>query len=458
MDKDQQIKNLTAQVEKLVLLVEKLTQTVAKLTKENMELKERLAHYENSKNSRNSSIPPSKDENRPLKTKSLREKSQKRIGGQHGHKGSTLQMSENPDHIIDHLPCYCGKCGSDLSNLPYCLMGQRQVVDIPPIKPEYTEHRIYQKRCACGHDTCSTYPSEAIATVSYGPGVESLVGYLHTRQYLPFMRMKELFNDVLNLSISEGGLHCMMNRLTKKATPIYEQLRTRITESKVVGADETGAKMNGKKIWIWTWQNTKTTFIAASPNRGYDTIKENFPDGFPNTILVSDCWKSHFQPKALQHQLCIAHLLRELNYFQECYKSDWAKKCKTIFMRGLDIKTKMKPSDYKNHHPPRELIEKCMDELLSEITDAKHKEVTTFRKRMTKYRNHIFTYLYHPEVPSDNNGSERAIRNVKVKQKISGQFKSMEGANRFAILRSITDTAIKNGQNVLNSLLCVAQL
>lgn len=435
-----------------------LTRQVSKLTAENVDLRERLARYENPKNSRNSSVPPSKDENRPFKTKSLREKSGKRPGGQMGHKGSTLEMTKTPDAIVDHIPCFCGKCGSDLTELPSVLDGKRQVIDIPPVKPEYTEHRIFQKHCACGHTTSGTYPPEAIASVNYGPGVESLVGYFHTRQYLPFMRMKELFNDVLNIPISEGGLHCLLNRLTAKADPIYEQLRARIAQSKVVGTDETGAKINGKKGWMWTWQNDEVTFIVASLNRGYDTIQSHFPEGFPKSIIVSDCWKSHFQSVAAGHQLCMAHLMRELNYFQQRYKSPWATKCKSVFMRSIVIKKQMHPDDYRNHQQPLSLIETDMDELLSEHPDPKHKEVITFQKRLTKYRNHLFTFLYHPSVPPDNNGSERAIRNIKVKQKISGQFKSNSGAQGFAVLRSVTDTAIKNGQNVLSALLCTANL
>jgi transposase len=451
LNKDEQIKDLLAQVELL-------TRQVSALLKENAELRERLARYENPKNSRNSSVPPSKDENRPFKSKSLREKSGKRPGGQAGRKGSTLEMTENPDHRINHMPCYCGKCGSDLSGVPYDLSGKRQIIDLPPIKPVFTEHRIYQTQCACGHTTSGTYPAAAIAAVNYGPGVESLVGYFHSRQYLPFLRMKELFNDVLGIPISEGGLHCMVKRLTEKAIPIYEHLRTRIIESSVVGTDETGAKVDGKKSWMWAWQNAKTTFIAASPNRGYATIEKNFPNGFPKSIIVSDCWKSHFQPIAAGHQLCMAHLLRELNYLQERYQSAWAKKCKVLFMRAMALKKQMNAEDYLNHQPPRSLIETHMDQLLSMPTNDKHKEVTTFKKRMIKYRSYLFTFLHHQQVPPDNNGSERAIRNIKVKQKISGQFKSKNAAQRFAILRSITDTAIKNGQNVLNSLLCVAML
>jgi hypothetical protein len=127
-------------------------------------------------------------------------------------------------------------------------------------------------------------------------------------------------------------------------------------------------------------------------------------------------------------------------------------------MQAMALKKQMNAEDYLNDQPPRSLIETHMDQLLSIPTNDKHKEITTFKKRMIKYRSYLFTFLHHQQVPPDNNGSERAIRNIKVKQKISGQFKSKNAAQRFAILRSITDTAIKNGQNVLNSLLCVAML
>jgi hypothetical protein len=159
LNKDQKIKALLARVDELARIV-------SMLMAENARLTEGLARYENLKNSRNISVPPSKDENLPLKTKSHREKSGKRPGGLRGYKGSTLEMTETPDVIIDHMPCYWGKCGTDLSELPCDFTGKRQVIDLPPMKPEYTEHRIYQKQCACGHTTSGTYPAEAIAAVN----------------------------------------------------------------------------------------------------------------------------------------------------------------------------------------------------------------------------------------------------------------------------------------------------
>ena len=428
------------------------------LRKENQVLRNKLSKHENPKNSSNSSVPPSKDERRPFKTKSLREQTGKQVGGQKGHDGNTLKMSPSPDKIIEYIPDFCTKCGGNLEGVPYDFTGKRQVVDIPIIRPEYIEHRVFERKCGCGHTTCSSYPKNVNASISYGSNTESLVGYLYSRQYVPFDRMKELFNDVFSLPISEGGLHQLLNRLSQKATPAYQMIKEKITASSVVGADETGVKINGKKCWYWTWQNEDLTFILPSTNRGFDTIKSNFENGFQKSVLVHDCWKSHFQTQAQTHQVCTAHLLRELNYFIESYKDHWSSKFRQLLLDALKIKKEMKHSDYYNYHPPRTKIENRLIVLLEQIVNKNHSDLIAFHKRMNKYKEYLFNFLYYPDVPANNNGSERAIRNIKVKQKISGQFKSILGALNFAKLRSITDTAIKNGQNVCNALKVIAKL
>lgn len=440
----------------LIEQIAQLTKRVDRLEQENTELRKKLSKYENPKNSRNSSLPPSKDENRPLRTKSLREQTGKKPGGQPGHDGNTLKVTSAPDKIAEHIPQYCHCCGRDISDLPSELIGKRQVIDLPPIAPEYTEHRVYQKTCRCGHITKSDFPTGVNTPVRYGSNVESLIGYFHCRQYVPFDRMREIFNDLFHLPVSEGGLHYILNRLAVKALPAYELIKNKITNSKVVGTDETGVKINGKQHWYWTWQNEKSTFIVASENRGFKTIEKNFSQGFPQSVLVHDCWKSHFQTQALDHQVCIAHLFRELNYFTERYKDPWVSRFKKVLKQAIEVKKQMSVSDYYQPCHQRHNMENALNALLGEEINEKHKELVTFKKRMAKYRDYLLVFLYHPKVPPDNNGSERAIRNVKVKQKISGQFKAMIGANQFAVLRSITDTALKNGQNVLNALGVIA--
>jgi transposase len=448
----------SALIEQLFVEIKALKERMLVLEKENTFLREKLSKYENPKNSRNSSVPPSKDENRTPKTKSLREQSDRKVGGQKGHEGNTLKMTQTPDEIITYTPDFCGKCGSDIHELPSDFVGKRQVIDIPVVQPFYVEHQVYKKTCSCGHQTCGSYPENVKASISYGANTESLIGYFFARQYLPFNRMRELLNDAFGLSISEGGIHELLNRLALKATPAYDMIKERIASSKVVGTDETGCKINGVKSWMWTWQNDLATFIAPSFNRGFATIQSNFEFGFINAVLVHDCWKSHFQVHTQNHQICIAHLLRELNYFIEVHKDPWAINFRQLLLDSLEIKHKMNHEDYYNNHAPKDDILTRFSKLLSENINEKTKDLHAFFKRMTKYKDYVFSFLHYPDVPADNNGSERAIRNVKVKQKISGQFKSFEGAMNFAVLRSITDTAIKNGQNVLNALFVVAEL
>jgi transposase len=428
------------------------------LQRENDILKEKLAKYENPKNSNNSSVPPSKDENRPFKSKSLRKKTGRKPGGQKGHEGTTLQMVTNPDETIDHSPEYCECCGKNLIDTPSVFVGRKQVVDLPPIEPVVTEHRVYKKECDCGHVTMSSFPGGLQAPVSYGPMIESLAGYFHSRQYIPFLRMQELFHDIFSVPISEGGIHCLINHLSDKAIPLYHRIRDMIRTSTVVGTDETGAKLNGKKIWIWTWQNDGLTWLCGTNNRGYKTIEENFPGGFRKSVFVHDCWKSHFLTDVYTRQLCTSHLLRELNYLEERYQHRWPVKFRKLLLEGIKLKKKLTPGDYYQPVIERTKLENKLEKLLECEIDEKLKELVSFRKRMLKYKDFILTFLYHPKVPPDNNGSERAIRNVKVKQKISGQFKSWKGVKNFMVLRSITDTALKNDQNVLRALNLIAKL
>ena len=419
-------------------------------------LERELARYKTKKDSNNSSLPPSKDDNRPLRTRSLREKCSRKAGGQPGHDGSTLKMTDNPDEIIEHRACFCPECGKDVSGEPFEFFEKRQVIDIPVIKQIVTEHRVYRCTCTCGKVVESDFPVDVNRPVKYGKGIESLVGYLSVRQYLPFKRLREMLNDIFAVQISEGGLHCLLKRLASKGVDAYEMIRQNVLNSPVIGTDETGVKVNGKRHWFWTWQNDRATYIAASDNRGTTTINENMSGISKEAVLVHDCWKAHFQTPVGSHQLCTAHLERETKYLEERYKVDWPVRFRSMLKKAHELKKQLTPPLYYYPNQLRTDLENELEYLLREPLDPKHKEMISFQKRIIKYRDHVFTFLYHPDVPADNNGSERAIRNVKVKQKISGQFKILSAAENFAILRSIIDTAIKNNQNVVGALSAIA--
>ena len=443
-------------IEELLGIIQVQAQQIDILNKKITELEKKLEHYTTRKDSNNSSVPPSKDENRPPRTGSLRQKSGRNIGGQAGHEGKTLEMSETPDEVIEHRACFCPECGKGLHDKPFEIIGKRQVIDIPVIKQIVTEHRVYRCKCSCGKIVESEFPVGVDSPVRYGKNIESLIGYFNVRQYLPFKRLQEMMHDLFGVPISEGGLHLLINRLANKGADAYEMIRKSILSSRVVGTDETGMKINGKSHWFWTWQNKRATYIAASANRGTSTIVKHMSDISENAILVHDCWKAHFQTNVDRHQLCTAHLERETKYLEQRYKTDWPVRFRNMLKQAQELKKQLMPADYYCPNHFRSSLEKELDNLLAEPLLPDQKELVTFQKRIIKYHDYIFTFLYHPDVPPDNNGSERAIRNVKVKQKISGQFKILEAAQNFAILRSIVDTAIKNEQNVLLALNAIA--
>lgn len=447
-------------IESLFERIKILEQNNAFLIKRVVDLEAELASFKKKKNSNNSHTPPSQDPNRPKKNQSLREKTGNKPGGQLGHEGSTLLCSDIVDEIIEHKPGYCNGCGNDLKDITETLIESRQQIDIPPIKPICVEHRIYRKTCSCGHQMESKFPTNITAAVQYGPGVESLVGYLHARQYLPYHRMQEFFKDVMNLPVSVGGINNILKRLTKKALPYYQTIKERIENAVFVGTDETSVKVNGNKDWIWTWQNEDLTFLVHSDNRGFKTIEDTFGNGLPNAILQHDRFACHFKCDALKHNICMAHLLRDLKYIDELYDKQctWAIEMRTLIMQALELKKELTITAYYGPCEKRQKIEIKLNELLSCAIDKEHTKAKALLKNLLKHRNSIFNFLWHPKVPPDNNGSERAIRNIKVKQKISGQFKSTEGASCFVILRSVIDTTIKAGQNVLAALVLIATL
>ncbi|WP_132071623.1 IS66 family transposase [Flavobacterium ranwuense] len=177
-------------------------------------------------------------------------------------------MIANPDIIIEHKPEFCNHCGHDLSDEPTTFILRRQAVDIQPIIFEFTEHRIFQKIYACGHHTKALFPTGVNSSISYGANIQAIIAYMYTRQYLPFERMSEFFSDVCNLNISRGSLCTLLKYFAQKAQLAYELIAQKVEHKKMVGGDETGVKLNGKKEWFWTFQSQVATYITFSNNRG----------------------------------------------------------------------------------------------------------------------------------------------------------------------------------------------
>ena len=449
---------------KISELEEKLCSALAlidELSKRVEELESALASKNIKKTSNNSHLPPSKDLTSPSKkNRSLRKKSDDPVGGQKGHKGTTLQMSDTPDQVVDLHSDYCEACGNSLSEVPIKWVGRRQVIDIPPIVPVTTEYRLHERICSCGHCQVPNYPEGVDNHVQYGPNLQSMVIYQNVYQYMPFQRLQGFFDKIMGVCLSKGTLENILRRSAKKAEGTYEKLRQVVEVSFFVGSDETGAKLKGKKMWFWVWQSAVVTYILAACSRSKKVIEETFPEGFPDSILGSDRLAAQLSTVSKGNQVCLAHLLRDLNYLIEVEKTQWATDFKQVLKDAIALKN-MK-GHYRENDPKVVDIEARADALLGqsfqELNWSKahqHKSMTFF-KGMRKVRPALFTFLYHRLVPADNNSSERAIRPIKVKMKISGQFKSLQ--QEFAILRSVIDTAIKNGQPVFNAIQAIVQL
>lgn len=405
------------------------------------------------KNSKNSSVPPSVDLAR--KNESLREKSDKKVGGQPGHKGTNLKMSTQPDKIEPLYPAFCTVCGDSLAGAEFQLAARRQVVDIPPIVPVTTEYQSFGTVCSCGNHQCGTFPTGVDYAIQYGPNVQALAVYQSCYQYLPFGRLQDFFGKVCNLAISTGTIENFIRRAARKGQPAYEQLRKVVAISFFVGSDETGFKLNGGKGWFWVWQTAIVTFIVAACTRAKSVITDTFPEGLPHSILCSDRLAAQLSTITKGSQICLAHLLRDLNYLIAAEKTTWAMDFKALLQEAIALKQAQ--AFYPINAPKALEIEARATQLLADSVLAellkepeKHSQTITFFRGMIKLRHALFTFLYHKEVPFDNNGSERAIRMVKVKMKVSGQFKSLH--QEFAVIRSIIGTAIKNEQSVFQAI------
>ena len=452
--KQKQIETITISLREfneLKALVVSLQARIKELEEENRLLR-------NGKKSSTSSTPPSHDLGRSNSI-SLRVKTGRTSGGQLGHKGSTLQMNPNPDKVIDYIPEFCTSCGKGITELAGKLVDRKQEIVLPPIEPHYIEHRSYAKTCNhCGHKTIGATPVHLQNQLQYGSSIDALIGYLSVYQYIPYRRIAELLRDVFGLTMSEGSIDNILARMTRKSLQTYASIKEKIQTSKVVGSDETGVRIANKKGWLHTWQTSALTFIAPSFHRDYNTITNLFAHGLPQAVLVSDCWAAQIKTPARQHQICIAHLLRELKNFQQALDCQWSAEVQTLLMEAIKLKKNLHPADYLYPNAAIQNIEKQMDLLLKADCSTKHKKVQAFVKRLIKYRQYIFSFLYYPKVPPDNNASERAIRNAKVKMKISGQFKTEKGAVRFSVLRSVVDTIKKNHQNIFDGLSIIATL
>ena len=420
------------------------------------DLKEALRISKLPANSSNSSRPPSTDIYKPKRNLnySLREKSGRKPGGQPGHRGSTLQFSnETPDKEIEHVVEKCIGCGKDLSDVPGQREHTHQVVDIAIPKRVLTNHTIVTKYCSCGQCNKAAFPRGTEGKVNYGNNLRALVVNLSARQYIPYKRTVEFIEDIFGVTMSQGTVTNLLAQFERSADKEYKRIQQQVFESPVVGSDETSGKINGTKGWFHTYQTSACSFIGFHCSRGIIAQEEFFPGGLPNAIMVSDCLAMQLSTPAAAHQACLAHLLRELKAIEQAHPEElWPVSIKELFLRAIQLQ------DQKHNQKKITSIEKEFEKLIKVDQANAPGKIPAFWKRMNKHKDKLFIFLKHNDVPADNNGSERVILCIKVKQKVSGQFKTEKGAHQYAMNRSIIDTLIKENKNVHEGLSRIASL
>ena len=435
-----------------------LKMTVAKQATEIQSLRDQLA-----KNSQNSGKPPSSDGLKKPRTRNLRRKTGRRSGGQKGHKGHTLKQVEKPDHVEVHEALVCPHCAADLQSVKSCGYEKRQVFDVPPLRIEVTEHQAEIKVCPeCKQRAKAAFPTEVRQPVQYGPRLKAQAAYLNNYQLIPLARTCETLGDFYGHMPAEALV------LEANAAVVQQTASSRtLTKHQLVAADvahfdESGLRVEGKLNWLHVTSTDHLTHYAVHHKRGQEAMQAiGILDAFEGWA-VHDHWSSYFTFDDCQHALCNAHHLRELQFVVEQYEQDWARDMARLL---LDIKAEVEVARPDRPSLPLERIahfEQRYDELIAQGLAANPPPKKRGRKKQSPPKNlldrlqrrkpQVLAFMYDFRVPFDNNLAERDVRMVKVKQKISGAFRTRRGAETFCAIRSYISTVRKHGHNVIDAM------
>jgi transposase len=456
---------LAALVIEQARVIAELRTRVAVLEAENAELKRRLGM-----NSTNSSKPPSSDSPfvKPA-PKSLRRRSGRRPGGQPGHPGSTLALVDNPNERERHEPGPCTGCGADLVDAPEVGMERRQVFDLPPMTVRVTEHRLIARRCDCGTTTSGTAPEGVSAPAQYGPRITAIVLYLYVGQFLSKKRTAAALAELFGTPVAEGTVAAMTARAAAGLDGFLAQVTHRIAEAEVAGFDETGLRVAGALHWVHCARTGKYTLITCHPRRGRAGIDDAGVLARFRGVAVHDAWAPYDTYLDVEHQLCCAHAQRELQAVADSAGPDvdwcWATQAGDALVAMQNLVADAAATGAQGIDP------QALDKQIQLYRSAAQIGLTQTSPRFTKVmRKHnalarrlldrqddYLRFTTDWRIPADNNGSERDIRMIKLRQKVSGCLRTLTGAREFCAIRSYLSTATKHGRTFFDTLVMLAE-
>jgi transposase len=451
---------------------EELIALIAALRAENAALKARMAELERrlELNSSNSGKPPSSDGlKKPARVRNLRERSGKKPGGQRGHKGETLRQVTDPDDVVNHYPAACSMCGVGLDPETSVGHSARQVFDLPEPQPlVVTEHRAHDCQCtACGAKTRAPFPDGVNAPVQYGVRITAFVIYLLHYQLLPENRLAALMADLFGVKVAAATIARMSRTCAERLRGFVETVRDLVAGAPVKHMDETGFRIGGKTQWLHVASTALLTFYRVCAKRG--SLLTNIAG-----IVVHDHWKPYYTMQGVLHALCNAHHLRELKALVEIEKEEWARKMQRLLRRACHVTNRARERGIPMKPRLIDCFERRYDAILAEglvFHEAQAPLVRAVSKgggkrrgraprrtghnlllRLATRKQDTLRFLHDATVPFTNNQAERDARMMKLRQKISGGFRSLEGAMHFALIRSFFSTSRKQGWNIIDAL------
>lgn len=427
--------------EELIALVQRLLEEIRRLEAELKRLQQPPP------TSRNSSQPPSRD----WKADRPKRRRRKKAGAKPGHPKAERALVENPDQVIEVWVEACAQCGTGLLDQVPERVIRRQVTELPEIRPVVIETRQYEVVCpVCQRLQRGLLPEGLEAQRQFGPRLEALVAYLHHEQHVGFERLVGVLGDVFGTRLSEGGAVAIVERAGAAAQPEAEAIGERVRQSAVVASDETGSRLHGRNHWEWVFVGSGGEYHLIHRSRGQEVI-DAFMRECRAEVWVSDCWKPQLGAPAATHQLCLPHQVRALQgLLDKRPRLAWAREMQALFRAAMHLGKRRECLTVRGYQRQVTILERRLDRLLARPVRGLGANLW---QRYRKHRAHLLLFLHRPDVPSDNNACERALRPSVIHRKVLGSFRSDWGAQAYAALATVLNTAKRAGENVFQKLI-----
>ena len=387
----------------------------------------------------NSSLPPSRGH------KANRPGTMKRVGprqGSLGRQGGGRALAENPDEIVTARPVHCARCQATLAEADQVLHGRYDKVDLPRVTPVVTRVERYAGQCrCCGGTTLAPVPEGLEPGTPFSVGIVALALYLRFMRAISYRRLSRLLLELCGLAISEGALDAAFRRGKPRFEADVARILARLRRARVVCSDETSVRVAGRTCWNWVFQNSTVVLHVLRRSRGAGVVREVL-DGHRPALWVSDLYSAQ-QGHAEAWQVCLAHQLRDCTYAIEAGDAVFAPRMKALLLRAVVLARRRHALAESTRREYRRRLERALDAVMA--LAPTHRDGQRLRRRYGKVRTHLFAFLDHPEVPADNNGSERELRPTATYRKVTGGFRSDWGADLFAAVRSVIGTAARHG-------------